>query len=287
MSRLVPLPSFALILLTLFFFITTIAAAVANPSDFPNCLPTDCNGLNISYPFWNMGNPTSTTTQYCGYDGLGISCSTIEGQVRPMMRFGGASYYVRNLTNTSITLFDDELNFLPVQNECPRVTHGIDLERLIPLNFTSNNRNLIFHFNCTTVPDFATVIPCLENEGTKRSCVNVIDPDTRDYDWGQTCDDEVVTTVLNGFRSTERPWTEFVDALRRGFELNLTTTPEYCYKCEESDGLCGYSSSTASFMCFCSDGTLRRDHCKGTTFLIHLLTLLVVTCRVLMCWGNI
>nr|GEW19814.1 protein kinase-like domain-containing protein [Tanacetum cinerariifolium] len=254
MSILVPLTSFALII--------TIAAAQTNTSAFPNCIPSVCDGLTISYPFWKIENENSTTAQYCGYEGLGINCSTIEGQVRPMMYFGGDSYYVRHLSDTSITLVDYDVSSVsPVQNECPRVDHGIDLERL-PLNFTSNNLNLSFHFNCTTVPNFATVIPCLGNEGTKRSCVNVIHPDTPDYDWGQTCADEVVTTVLNVSGSTERLGTEFVDALRRGFELNLTTRTEYCDKCEESDGLCGYSHSTGSFMCFCSDGTSTRDHCK-------------------------
>ncbi|GKA97310.1 kinase-like domain-containing protein [Tanacetum coccineum] len=238
MSRLVPLTSFALILRTLFFFIITIAAAVTNPSDFPNCLPTECNGLNISYPFWKMEIQTSTATQYCGYEGLGINCEIVDGQDRPMMYFGGDSYYVRNLTNTSITLVDYDVSS-PVRTPCPRVNHGIELETL-PLNFSPNNLNLSFHFNCTTVPDFATVIPCLESEGTKRSCVNIIHPDTPDYDWGQTCDDGVVTTVLNVSGSPERLGTEFVDALRRGFELNLTTRTEYCSKCEESDGLCGY-----------------------------------------------
>ncbi|GKA63804.1 kinase-like domain-containing protein [Tanacetum coccineum] len=189
------------------------------------------------------------------------------------------------LTDTSIILVDYDVSSVsPVQTTCPRVNHGIELETL-PLNFTSNNRNLSFHFDCTTVPDFATVIPCLGNEGTKRSCVNIIHPNTPDYDWGQTCDDGVVTTVLNVFRSPERLGTEFVDALRRGFELNLTTTTEYCYKCEESDGLCGYSHSTGSFMCFCSDGTSTRGDCKGTAFLIQLFNL-VVTCCLLMCWAT-
>ncbi|GKF73625.1 kinase-like domain-containing protein, partial [Tanacetum coccineum] len=181
------------------------------------------------------------------------------------MYFGGDSYYVRNLTDTSIILVDYDafsvFSVRPVQNECPRVTDGINLER-IPLIFSSNNLHLSFHFNCNTIPSFARVIPCLNKDGPNRSCVHVIHPDMPDYDWGQTCADEVVTTVLNVSGSTERLGTEFVDALWRGFELNLTTRMEYCDKCEESDGLCGYSY-LSGFMCFCSDGTSRRDHCKG------------------------
>ncbi|GJT80684.1 kinase-like domain-containing protein [Tanacetum coccineum] len=271
------------LLLLLFFFITTIAAAVTNISDFPNCLPIDCNGLTISYPFWKMENEPSTTAQYCGYEGLGINCSTIDGQDRPMMYFGGDSYYVRKLTNTSITLVDYDVSSVSsVQTTCPRVNHGIELETL-PLNFTSNNLNLSFHFNCTTIPSFATVIPCLKNEGTKRSCVNVIHPDAPDFDWGQTCDDKVVTTVLDIFGSPDprRLETELARALRTGFELNWRITTDECYKCEESDGLCGYNNSTG-FMCFCSGNTSTKDDCKGTTFLIQPFNL-VVTCRVLMC----
>ncbi|GJY63303.1 kinase-like domain-containing protein [Tanacetum coccineum] len=197
MSRLVPSPSFALIniLISLFFFITTIAAAVTNISDFPNCLPIDCNGLTISYPFWKMENEPSTTAQYCGYEGLGINCSTIDGQDRPMMYFGGDSYYVRKLTNTSITLVDYDVSSVsPVQTICPRVNHGIELY----------------------------------------------------FDWGQTCDDKVVTTVLDIFGSPDprQLEMELAGALRTGFELNWRITTDECDKCEESDGLCGYNNST-------------------------------------------
>jgi hypothetical protein len=205
-----------------------------------------------------------------------------------MMHFGADSYYVWNLTNTSITLVDyDVFSFTPVQNRCPRVDHGIELERL-PLNFTSENVDLSFHFNCTTVPSFARVIPCLNNEGTKSSCVHVVRPDMPYpyFDWENICAEEVITTVIDVFGNSierlERLGTEFVDALRRGFELNWTTTSDDCKKCEESGGLCGYNHSTGSFMCFCSDGTSTKDDCKGTTFLIQLFNL-VVTCRVLMC----
>ncbi|PWA48512.1 protein kinase-like domain-containing protein [Artemisia annua] len=266
MSRLVPLPSFALILLSLFFFITTIASA-------QNCLPSYCSGLTISHPFWKIDNQTS---QYCGYESLGINCTIISGEERPMMSFGGDSYYVRNLTNTSITLVDYDVSSVsPVQARCPRVKHGIELGRL-PLNFSSNNLNLSFHFDCTGVPPhFATVIPCLSN-GSKWSCVNVIHPETENHDWGESaCEDEVLTTVLDAVLSNERLDAGFPRALSTGFELNWQITTDDCAKCEESDGLCGYNNSTASFMCFCSDGTSTTSDCKGTTFLIQLFNLVV------------
>nr|GEX15921.1 leaf rust 10 disease-resistance locus receptor-like protein kinase-like 1.2 isoform X1 [Tanacetum cinerariifolium] len=153
------------LLLLLFFFITTIAAAETNTSDFQNCLPTDCHGLKISYPFWNKENQTST--QICGYENLGINCSTIDGQVRPMMYFGGDSYHA----------------------------------------YLSNERL-----------------------------------DT------------------------------YVDALRTGFELSWRITTDDCHKCEDSNGRCGHNNSTGLFLCFCSDGTSTRSHCK----VIIIFTLLPI-----------
>ncbi|PWA75743.1 protein kinase-like domain-containing protein [Artemisia annua] len=246
-----------LLFLPLFFFIITIAAAQTNISAFQNCLPTVCNGFNISYPFWKY---ESQNSQYCGYEGLGIICPPIREE-RPMMHFGDNSYHVLNLTNTSITLVD--VDVFGAQTRCQRVGHRIELGQL-PLNFTSRNLNLSFHFNCTTVPNFASEIPCPNNQGTK-SCVHVVRPDTLDFDWKNMCAEEVIKTVINVSDSFERLGTEFVDALRRGFELNwTTTTDDDCEKCEESGGLCGHNpSSTESFMCFCADGSLTRNDCNG------------------------
>ncbi|PWA66372.1 protein kinase-like domain-containing protein [Artemisia annua] len=273
-----------LVFLSLCFFITTIAAAQTNISAFKNCAPSDCKGLNISYPFWKIDD--QTRSQYCGYEGLGINCSssTISGEDRPMMYFGGNSYYVRNLTNTSVTLVDDDVfSIFPVQNECSRVKHRIQLERP-PLDFMSNTVNLSFHFNCTgVIPDFATEIRCL-NRGPKRSCVNVMHPGTENYDWRElACDDEVVTTVLDLelFLSNNLLNTRVIEALGTGFELSWRTTTDDCNKCEESDGACGHNNSTG-FMCFCANGTWTRNDCKGTTSLIQLFNL-VVTYHVLMC----
>ncbi|PWA82600.1 protein kinase-like domain-containing protein [Artemisia annua] len=254
------------------FFIITMAAVQTNISDFQNCLPSDCNGLKISYPFWKIDNQTSS--QYCGYEGCGINCTILNnGQNRPtpMMHFGGDSYYVRSLTNTSITLVDyDVSSVFPVQKECPRVKHGIELERL-PLNYSSNNLNLSFHFNCTgDVPSFATVIPCLNND-SKWSCINVINPENENHNWGElACEDEVVTSVLDAVLSNERLGTEFPGALRTGFELHWQITTDDCDKCEDSGGLCGYSNST-EFMCFCSDGTSTRNDCSAYLILVNVI----------------
>ncbi|KAI3735845.1 hypothetical protein L6452_15365 [Arctium lappa] len=257
MSLLLPFSLF----LFLFFFLFISIAAQSN-STYPNCPSYNCNGLNISYPFWRMAN--QITTHLCGYQGFGIQCSNINGTQRPIIAFGGDSYYVQNISYEfsiiHLAIYDVS-TIANVGNRCPRVRQCIDLQTL-PFDFTPYNVNLSFHFNCTRIPTFATPIPCFELE-TRKSCVNVVSLQPEDFDWGSySCDEGVVTTVLEiNVPDLDRLGTEFGGALSRGFELSWRSA-EGCGKCEESNGQCGYNRITMEFMCFCSDGRTTVDHCK-------------------------
>lgn len=60
----------------------------------------------------------------------------------------------------------------------------------------------------------------------------------------------------------------YSEAMNKGFFLNWRVTPE-CVACEASEGRCGYRSATKEFLCFCSDGSTRENHCGG--MLVFLL----------------
>ncbi|KAJ9550671.1 hypothetical protein OSB04_014716 [Centaurea solstitialis] len=200
-----------------------------------------CNGVNISYPFWRIDD---NQTPYCGYQGFGINCYAINGQEHPIIVFDRASYYVKTIIHQSTTIilvdYDVSPMGIPVQNNCPSVRPNMDL-RSLPLDFSSYNVNLSFHFNCSGVPGW-------EPEG---------------FDWGvYECGDEVLKTVLNG-NTPDRDTigTEFGGVLSRGFELRWRRV-EDCGPCEESNGRCGYDDITAKVMCFCSDGRTTIGDCK-------------------------
>ncbi|KAI3735857.1 hypothetical protein L6452_15378 [Arctium lappa] len=267
-----------LLLPLLWFYLFFISIAAQSKPTQPTCPSYNpCNGLNISYPFWRIDD---NQTQYCGYQGFGINCYTINGEEHPIILFDQASYYVETIIHefASIILVDYDVSpMVPVGNQCPSVRHNIDLQRL-PLDFSSYNVNLTFHFNCTGVPEFASEIPCLDSGGRK-SCVNVMSSELQDFDWGiYSCGEEVLKTVLNAnLPDGDRIGTDFGGVLSRGFELRWRSM-EDCGKCEESNGRCAYNDITTKFMCFCSDGSTTTVDCKKGTFnssFPHLSNLLV------------
>ncbi|KAL4573390.1 hypothetical protein LXL04_020193 [Taraxacum kok-saghyz] len=252
----------SLYLLTFPFFFIISVAAQSSDSSYPNCLSYRCGNINISYPFWRIGS--ETTTQLCGYPGFGINCSYNGERSFPSITLGNDSYSIPNIIyeRESIVLIDDDVSNAVSIMDCPRVRHNITIGTL-PFVFVNQNVNLSFHFNCTGVPDFASEIPCLSSP-TNKSCVSRVDLEPQNFNWEEfSCDEEVVTMALDVFGSESRLGTEFIGALRAGFELSWWRT-EDCEKCEESRGLCGYNKNTTEFMCFCSDGTATLEHCNGT-----------------------
>ncbi|KAJ9550677.1 hypothetical protein OSB04_014722 [Centaurea solstitialis] len=278
-------PPFLFPLLPLLFPCLFISiAAQSNPT----CPSSEfCGEISIKYPFWKIDDDQ---TQHCGYQGFGINCSTINGTDHPMMKIGNNSYYVRQIIYDvqRVILVDDyvspiEIVSQPNRNSCPTVRDNIDFHSL-PLNFTEYNVNLSFHFNCNGIPNFATELPCPEsNSGGRKSCVNVMSPETEDFDWSSySCTEDVVKTVMNNSDLyADRLGREYGLALSRGFELKWGSL-ETCSKCEKSDGRCGYNNSTQESMCFCRDGRTTTDHCNRVSISIFTampLLIIIFTVR--------
>ncbi|KAD7117396.1 hypothetical protein E3N88_04664 [Mikania micrantha] len=248
-----------------FFFFTAIPAAAQSYNQYgTNCPSYMWDTVNISYPFWKMSN-TENNTQFCGYQGFGINSTENGGQNISLIAFGGDSYYIRSIDYNSrsidLAIYDVSSVFPGPPNSCPRVRHNISLGNL-PLQFSTSMVNLSFHFNCDGSSSFAIEIPCLF--GSERNAyVNVMNVTTEE-DWGDhSCADKVVTTVFpQPDLITNISAVTYGTLLQGGFELQWGRMDD-CERCEDSNGRCG-NHITTGFRCFCPDGTVRNNHCKGT-----------------------
>ncbi|KAI3732141.1 hypothetical protein L1987_63339 [Smallanthus sonchifolius] len=258
-----PLSHYLLLLLPLFFIIV-LSAEINNST----CPSYTCGNVTIRYPFWKMD--TESPTQFCGYEGFEIKCSSNgDQQDIPEITLSDDNYYVQwiNYDYKSMLLANyDVSSAVPGPKVCPRVNHNISLGTL-PLNLSPFSVNISFHFNCSGCPSFATEIPCLDNNGRK-SCLVTSTEETEDWD-GYSCSEEVVTAVIDELmKKSPNFQVDFGSVLEKGFELQWGGADD-CEKCEKSDGRCG-NHSTTGHICFCSDGTISKNECGGT-FIITTL----------------
>ncbi|XP_047339742.1 LEAF RUST 10 DISEASE-RESISTANCE LOCUS RECEPTOR-LIKE PROTEIN KINASE-like 2.1 [Impatiens glandulifera] len=229
-----------LLALTTFFF-----AAAADSSD-ASCKPSMCGNVSISYPFWNLESPAvaGAGAFHCGYPGFGVDCSSDN---RVLWNLSRASYYVENInyTDYSFRFIDADLN-----QTCPRARHNISIENL-PLEFTRQNLNVTFYFNCSGLMNQSDDIECMRFND-KKSFVFVKGSQPHDME----CDEVVEVAVV------DRDF-GIAESMNRGFGLNWMHTAD-CNLCKESDGQCGLnklSNGTQSFSCLCQNNSTNPHSC--------------------------
>ncbi|XP_077220171.1 LEAF RUST 10 DISEASE-RESISTANCE LOCUS RECEPTOR-LIKE PROTEIN KINASE-like 2.1 isoform X1 [Tasmannia lanceolata] len=231
-----------------FLLLLLLTSACGDSVDYLQCNTSfSCGGgVNISYPFWH--NNGSNQYQYCGYPNLGLTC---DGS-RTVLNLLNHDYYVDdiNYVENYITLVDIEL----ATGNCPRAHYNFTLENT-PLLYSREDWNLTFFFNCTLIP-FPTAenLPCLEN-APRMSYVALQTIVPVGLDWSGFCQEVVVVpvmaTVWNGLTGIAN----FGTALQRGFLLHWIPLIN-CWDCEESQGYCGYNTTTdEDFLCICQNGT--------------------------------
>ncbi|PRQ18791.1 putative wall-associated receptor kinase, galacturonan-binding domain-containing protein [Rosa chinensis] len=215
-----------------------------------NCPIYNCgNGPDFHYPFWKIED--STADQYCGYPGFGLNCSESGEPILSLPN--NDSYYVKaiNFIDSTMTLVDLDI----FDQQCPRARHSVSVGTL-PLDYSPLDVNLSFYFNCTSFPDpFKPPIICLGIWGTKKSYVIMKGEQSDGFDWSESCEENVVVTVM---KSKELYIDELTGAfgglMNQGFVLNWTTAKE-CASCESGGGLCGYNPTKADeILCFCKYG---------------------------------
>ncbi|XP_059303389.1 LEAF RUST 10 DISEASE-RESISTANCE LOCUS RECEPTOR-LIKE PROTEIN KINASE-like 1.2 isoform X2 [Lycium ferocissimum] len=246
-----------------YFFVSLFFSFVrSSPNDdTPSkayCPKSTCNEVEISYPFWRLDNYSSSVPQYCGYPRFGINCS--KDQPHPIIYLPGDAFYVKNIDyqTGSLTLVD--IDVLDVQ--CPRARHNLTLEKL-PLNYSDSDLKLNFYFNCTKPLPHALHAECLKS-GRNMTYFYIGETEPEDLKWFGICEEKVVATVTERRSFKNDDWIRrFGGAMGGGFVLDWGSALE-CGHCEESGGRCGSNNSTQKLFCFCQDGTVKFDHCKGT-----------------------
>ncbi|KAL6319168.1 hypothetical protein AAG906_013841 [Vitis piasezkii] len=236
-----------------------IASGTAASLSSPYCPTYDCgNGVQIRYPFWRLDNTTST--QFCGYRDFGLTCSD-SGE--PILSLPSDSYYVKNISYEEYTLTLVDIDIL--DQPCPRARHNLTINATLPLYYSSLDLNLTFYFNCTSTSSVLQHIQCLASYAMK-SYVFIVGEETDNFDWLANCEEKVVATVMEEEISIANLSGEFGGAMKKGFILDWQSVRD-CGECEAHDGLCGYNNAQGEGLCFCKDGSISRDNCKGMSSL--------------------
>ncbi|CAN4088814.1 unnamed protein product [Withania somnifera] len=248
--------------LLLYFFVSLFFSLVRPSPNVDNsfsvyCPKSTCNGLEISYPFWRLDNYNSSAPQYCGYSGFGINCS--KNEPHPIIYFSGDAFYVKRIDYKSYSLNLVDRDVFNVQ--CPRARYNLTLEK-VPFHYSKFDSKLNFYFNCTEPLPHTLPAECLKS-GRNRTYFYVGGTEPEDLNWFGICEEKVVATVTEKRSFQNDDWIGgFGRAMGEGFVLDWRSAME-CVQCEKSDGRCGFNNSTQQFLCFCQDGTVKFDHCKG------------------------
>ncbi|XP_059639520.1 LEAF RUST 10 DISEASE-RESISTANCE LOCUS RECEPTOR-LIKE PROTEIN KINASE-like 2.1 [Cornus florida] len=228
--------------------------------DIDSCPWHMCGDVNISYPFWRVD--TTTSSQHCGYRGLGLNCSSSDQLIINLPNNDAYSVININYDNNTLILVNVHATTDPY---CPRPRHNLSLDTCtVPLFHSQSDLNVNFYFNCSGYPTDDPPIRCLGFGLNKSSYVFVAGTEPNVNNWYDYCEEKVVTTAMENpmIQNISSVFTSMVVwVMNNGFMLNWGTVKE-CGACEASHGRCGYDNLTRELLCFCPDGTTQGQYCK-------------------------
>ncbi|KAK4490558.1 hypothetical protein RD792_001240 [Penstemon davidsonii] len=227
--------------------------------------PFHCGNLrDISYPFWGGNNrPVS-----CGYPGFDIDC---EGET-PILNISSVLYRVLEINNSTQTLRIARQDLW--NNYCPTFLYNTTLNyTLFDFSSNSNDQNITLFYGCSiSQPQPIPIqspyqLSCDVNQTTISGFY--LTGDVSDPGIGIGCRSRISVPV-NEF--AERDLSNVAtaslivlqSAFRSGFWIDWAANNSNCENCVESGGVCGYNQDTASFACYCADGS-REFTCSNNT----------------------
>ncbi|KAJ6813269.1 LEAF RUST 10 DISEASE-RESISTANCE LOCUS RECEPTOR-LIKE PROTEIN KINASE-like 2.1 [Iris pallida] len=254
------------------FFIFVFLLLVSGAANLDmDCQVSSCGDIaNIRYPFWLGGEQPS----YCGFPDFELQC---EDGI-PLIRMPSGVYRVEKIfyENNSLVVADYGLAI----SQCP-VFHSNLSFAVTPFAISPVvNRELYFLFNCSRVgPDYFRV-GC----ATTDASFYYLGGDYGSPEYiNQSCLAAARMPVLGNPRADS---SQYRTLLRNGFLLDYTVTD--CEQCTASNGQCGYSNETKSFICICSD-RLHWDSCEKTNVkktaigIVGGTVALVTACGIVIC----
>ncbi|CAO2160982.1 unnamed protein product [Urochloa humidicola] len=265
------MPLLLVLLLASFLLQPAATASAAEPS---SCWPKECNGLNITYPFW-LEEPSRPP---CGPPAFQLKCNS-SGAF--LVKSIYQAYQVISIFPENRSLHVVDAN-LPLATGCPAPTFNVSIVPP-PLVFSKANKQLLFLGKCTkSWPEASTgfySLPC-----DNSSFVRLADGWNFSSSYVQGgippgCFFAFVPVLV----APDGNGDEYIGSMKNGFLLEWTGVPGDCPGCMASGGECVYDNTGLSFSCNCS-GSLRPDKCSSnrTGKKIILIVLMSVAASLLL-----
>ncbi|XP_010259266.1 PREDICTED: LEAF RUST 10 DISEASE-RESISTANCE LOCUS RECEPTOR-LIKE PROTEIN KINASE-like 2.3 [Nelumbo nucifera] len=245
------------LLIVLFFGYLCNFCSTDNPvnlSTSSSCPSSSCGGNNsvtIRYPFW-LKDPAVDIDFSCRLPGFGVSCSK---SGKSVLRFSNDDYYVQsiNYSQNALTVVNAALS----EQSCPIPRKNVSLEDSPFSSYGSDNKDLIFYFNCSLYPSHPTPVkplscPASENREANLSFVFVRGDDggtgLNPPDWNGNCQSTVAVKVAAEVMPVSVG--DISEALRNGFRLNWSPS-RVRGDCKQFSGCC-WSEDMAACSCYSS-----------------------------------
>ncbi|KAL5553084.1 hypothetical protein UlMin_040485 [Ulmus minor] len=211
-----------------------------------------CGGVrNVGYPFWG-----GVRTQDCGRPEFKLECNKdINPEIEIMLvKFAVLDIYERDpiFTVVALDMLDDG---------CPGRVANTTIGNS-PFECASTNAKLTYMYNCT--PGIPNWVPaefrCTGDEPVYGGYYDVRQSNL--LEGFQPCQSRINIPLLQK-NHLDLWFLPPKEALKRGFGLRYKDdAQEDCLKCVESDGQCGYDTTSKEFLCFMSSGMYSCFSCK-------------------------
>ncbi|KAL0915478.1 hypothetical protein M5K25_015898 [Dendrobium thyrsiflorum] len=238
-------------LLTLFFHLSS--ALVAMDPYYRNCYrPFHCRGsnINVSFPFSLPDSP-----RYCGFPGYELYCSD-DAKSEPSISLDGVNYRVKNIDYEQGLLTLVESNFL-LGNSCPQTFANASINSTL-FDVADLDVNLTVYINCIYPIPALMEIFCFNDSFGPYSYYK-LDKGPPPFLLGLLGGCQLMAAVPLGemaAMSLNSNSSKFGEVLKQGFGLKWTAGKDWCRRCIDSGGVCGYNSTRASDpICFCPNNT--------------------------------
>ncbi|KAK3440501.1 hypothetical protein EUGRSUZ_B00768, partial [Eucalyptus grandis] len=214
-------------------------------SSFQECAPFVCGYIRISYPFRHISQP-----RYCGYPGYELDCDGFN----PILYMVSQKYQVIHMDRSAQILVVARSDLS--DSICLETYNEITLDLKL-FNYTSNNLNSTFIYNCDSWPTLPSYyrFSCPESQfGYFVLSVNLSNL------LPKRCNSIVHVPISKsepiglpppsaGFNFGDN----ISDILNKGFEITWIANTSLCEDCAISEGICGYDWTRQEFNCFCLD----------------------------------
>ncbi|KAK9923757.1 hypothetical protein M0R45_032158 [Rubus argutus] len=208
-----------------------LSVGAADTAEYANCSqPITCGGVesSLSYPFWGANR-----AEYCGKSGFEVTCQ----DTLPMISMGSVDFRILNMSASGAAI--------------PTVTVAREdyWNDICPLNYVNTSLNFSL-FDYASGAENTQISKLPSDPTTNGACPNVVKV-------------PVSATAAQALNNNETSTIQ--TAIDDGFDLNVQNVDTgLCNNCVASGGVCGQTTTNASFLCFCQNSPSTTT-CNGNS----------------------